>query len=394
MTSTIKHFIEDNIDLIDDEEFEALYDKAENNFYRDSDLDGLTRTLHSCGIYPEFKLKWLPLSYIDIKNEFEKHMDAHPILLSHLANRDENHKAVKAAKAYMLKKNTEATYNVPNPPAFIYNKKTASSYQYARDYVVEVIVDDSTSTVGEFAFVKSPKLKKVHLGKKVKKIGAEAFCGCISLIDINFPDTLESIGKNAFYQTALTEVILPSSVQYVWEGAFRMSNIKKIRFSPAQKVIEEFTCASCSNLEEVIIPGGIDVIKFNAFNGCVSLSKVDLPDTLKTISESAFRSCASLTSINTKQVGRICGNAFDYCMSLVDVEIPNVVSISQRAFAYCTALREIIIPKTCVSVGQDAFADCNRSLVVYYYPEVAKSWNKNWNKGIATIPIGEDTHDI
>lgn len=395
MKNSIKEFIETHIELIEREDFETLYTIAENTFYSDSDIFALTKAFHDCDIYPELSLKILPLTYVDYRNDFEKYLDTYPMLLTYLTSRDENHKAVKLAKVYALKKQVQTIYNVENPPAFIFNKKTEPEYQYAKNYVTEVIVEDTVTSIKDHMFCQSPKLTKVHLGAKVKAIGSEAFCQCHALIDINFPSSLKIIGQNSFYQTGLTEVIIPPSVTEIRPGAFRMSQIRKITFSPNQKYIDEFMCSSCSNLEEVIIPEGIETIRFNAFNGCVNLGGITFPDSLKIIAESAFRSCSFLISINTNQVTQIGGNAFDFCMSLVDVEIPNVVSIAQRVFACCKSLKEITIPKSCKIVGRDVFDGCHDQLVVSYYSEVAdKFWSKDWAKKIKTRDLSEGDHEL
>ena len=55
--------------------------------------------------------------------------------------------------------------------------------------------------IGKNAFKKTPKLRKVIIGKNVRKIGANAFYGCKNLKNIKIKSTSltkKSVGKNVF----------------------------------------------------------------------------------------------------------------------------------------------------------------------------------------------------
>lgn len=387
MDPKIKQFIEDNIDLIEYNDFETLYQKAHNRFYN-SHIYELTKTLHACDIYPEFDLNNLPDVYLDIDDNFENYLDTHDRLLQHLARRNENHKVVKFAKRYLRKKDTIAIYNVENPPIFIYNKKTADNYEFVKDYVTEIHIDDTVTNIPNEAFMSSRKLTKVHLGNKVKKIGNKAFFNCILLEEINFPNTLTNIGALAFYMTGLKEVILPDSILEVQESAFGNSKISKIKFSGNQKEIPILACAGCKNLSQVLIPeGNITLIDSKAFRDCISLSEIQIPPSVEIIGDAAFRG-TTLISFDSSNVGMIGANAFENNIALVDLQLNKVVSIANRAFASCTNLREVTLPSTLKIVGNAIFADCNKSLVVSYHKSSNSiGWSNGWNRGIKTNPM-------
>lgn len=65
------------------------------------------------------------------------------------------------------------------------------------------------------------KIKKLVVGEGVTAIGTRAFYRCLSLNEVSFPNTLESIGQRAFdSDTALTRVVLPASVTGIAAEAF------------------------------------------------------------------------------------------------------------------------------------------------------------------------------
>lgn len=95
---------------------------------------------------------------------------------------------------------------------------------------------------------------------------------------VHFPDTLKTIGLNAFKECEnLIEIELPNSVNHLSEGVFH----------------------SCKNLEKVILPNTLDIIPRFAFAWCDSLKNIILPNTMMRIIDSyAFYKCKSLEKIN------------------------------------------------------------------------------------------------
>lgn len=65
------------------------------------------------------------------------------------------------------------------------------------------------------------KLKKVVLPSSIRIIGESAFENCINLEEINFPDGLVRIGKEAFKNTNLISISIPNSARYIDKNAFK-----------------------------------------------------------------------------------------------------------------------------------------------------------------------------
>lgn len=86
---------------------------------------------------------------------------------------------------------------------------------------------------------------------------------------VEIPAGVSWIGSNAFSgRSALTEVILPDSLEEIGSGAFRGCGLNEIQIPAAVTTIGANAFAGCASLDTVDLPGGITSIGENAFSGC------------------------------------------------------------------------------------------------------------------------------
>lgn len=144
--------------------------------------------------------------------------------------------------------NTPPPYEVSQPRNndYTYTDSSSNSYQYTlnpdgtatltkftgtvADVPSSVIANDGTSytvtAIGENAFGDeehsrfNPTLISVNLPDSIQTIGHGAFYGCSSLHKIILPKGLVTVGHGAFAMAGLTEVTLPKSLKKVGESAF------------------------------------------------------------------------------------------------------------------------------------------------------------------------------
>lgn len=142
-------------------------------------------------------------------------------------------------------------------------------------------------------------------GMPVSGIGEFAFAGCSALQSVVMPDSVTSIGKDAFAESGLVSVLIPDSVTTIGEMAFSM----------------------CRNLQQVKIGTGVTSIGKSAFTE-TAVSEVVIPDGVENIGDSAFRKCANLRKLtigtNVQSIGNL---AFDECTLLEQINW-NVVASS------------------------------------------------------------------
>ncbi len=176
---------------------------------------------------------------------------------------------------------------------------------------------DRVTSIGDLAFLECEKLTTVEL-PQCTSIGYGAFAKCKSLSTIRLTK-VESIGDLAFIQTALTNVTLPTTINYVGAGAFADNNLS-ISFA-GELTSNSIVLDKVSNGEYAIyvklaegsyeltyypikstatsytIMSGTSYIGRYAMAGAINLKSISIPASVKTIGVGALFGCTSLTSV-------------------------------------------------------------------------------------------------
>ncbi len=243
-------------------------------------------------------------------------------------------------------------------------------------------------------------------GYKIVSIGARAFNGNKDITGITIPNSITSIGTNAFEMcTNLTSVNylgyidgwcniefvnLSSNPLYYAKNLYLKGElITNLVIPNTVKEIKTYVFRG-GNFSSVTIPDSVTFIENSAFSGCASLTSISIPDSVTSIGQNVFEGCSSLvyneydnayylgneenpyvvlikakdTNItscvineNTKLLFK---GALYGCSSLTSVTIPDsVTSIESFAFEGCSSLTSITIPDSVTSIGDYAFRNCS-----------------------------------
>jgi len=215
--------------------------------------------------------------------------------------------------------------------------------------IFEIKIPDSVTSIGDNAFYECTSLASLSIPSSVTSIGNFAFYGCSSLTSIAIPSSVTSIGDFAFYEcTSLASLSIPSSVTSIGDCAFW----------------------GCCALASLAIPSSVTSFGEEAFMDCVSLTTLAIPSSVTSIGGWAFYGCSALASLAIPSSVTSIGDwAFAGCSALASLAIPSsVTSIGEEAFYGCSSLTSIAIPSSVTSIGDCAFYGCSSLTTLFAKP--------------------------
>ena len=202
----------------------------------------------------------------------------------------------------------------------------------------------------------------VSFANGIEEIGTGVCKGYISLERVALPDTLVTIGSDAFFNcSSLTGITIPNSVTTIGTNAFNgCIALISADLSCKATVIPDGLFTGCKSLTTAALPSYTTDIGVAAFSGCSSLASINIPDTVKTIAKDAFNGCASLKRISLSTELKTIGEmAFKDCTGLTEIFIPNKVkTISEEAFSGCTSLQNAYIGSSVSVIKKYIFSGC------------------------------------
>lgn len=95
-----------------------------------------------------------------------------------------------------------------------------SSCSFNNTGVQEIILPDTVEKIRDNGFYQNITLKKVILSKNIKHILSEEFFGCYELSEINLHEGIVDIGNNAFRDTHIEKLIIPSTVKNIGDFVY------------------------------------------------------------------------------------------------------------------------------------------------------------------------------
>jgi len=154
------------------------------------------------------------------------------------------------------------------------NPNSAPCYGF-KEEIKTIIIEEGITHVGECDFYEFVNLTSVSLPNSLISIGAEAFKICSALESIVIPDAVTNIGGAAFKGCSnLNSVTLPKALTVLSEGVFSWCGFKQFTIPDGVLKLENGCICECQNLEEITIPASVKYIEGLAFASNPKLQEV------------------------------------------------------------------------------------------------------------------------
>jgi len=191
-----------------------------------------------------------------------------------------------------------------------------------------VIPDDGTIKNIDNYSLMTLNINPKTLPEGITRIGPYAFHSCTNIIELTLPSTLIELGAHSLSCNNLASITIPKGVEKIEEATF-IPYIKNIILEDGNLnykiegnclidiklgiIIKGFDNSviptdgsikriggnsfAYTNIESLIIPEGVTVIGYGAFNNCENLKSITMGMDINYIGTRAFVGCSSLTSV-------------------------------------------------------------------------------------------------
>ena len=118
------------------------------------------------------------------------------------------------------------------------------------------------------------------------------------------------------------------------------------------------TFIKAKDTDSIIIPDGVEVIKFEAFM-MRKIKSIVIPKSVKKIEDLAFSGCSVEKLVIPNSIGDFGEFTFNGCNSLTDVIIEEgITKLGIGMFQNCMSLKSVLLPQSLLSIPDSAFEGC------------------------------------
>lgn len=233
--------------------------------------------------------------------------------------------------------------------------------------LINIQLNSDLLEIGDYCFYNT-NLSKITIPKTIQRIGI--YCFGVNdeklpgLKEVTFQDGLKVISQYSFYGTALESVIIPSSIENIGKYAFgNCTKLVDIQLTNGIKqlgMFEGYAFANCS-VEKIIIPPSVEKITKYCFSDCTKLTRVQFTANIEKakLEEGIFKNCTALNDVVLPDDMLYLGNnMFEKCTSLESIKLPeNLQELGDYCFKGCSKLASLNIPESIKRIGKYCFED-------------------------------------
>ena len=248
----------------------------------------------------------------------------------------------------------------------------------------EIVLPQSLKTIGKNAFYHNYYLQKIDIPAGVTEIGRGAFAKCQNLSDITIRGENTFLHGGAFgektgysvgpFSGKLSELYQQwlyddsASDFFIWQG--QLLDYRGTSKTPVIPDTVKVIGASAfwrSDITGVTIPSSVKLIGASAFYECTSLTSVDIPGSVERIDDGAFSGCTGLTSVTLHEGLKVIGDG---------------------GFNDCEGLTSLVLPEGLTTLEDTALYDCE-NIESFTFPkslsdmEESSIYTSKWYEGLA-----------
>lgn len=202
----------------------------------------------------------------------------------------------------------------------------------------------------------------------VTSIEPSGFSDCSELTSVTLPDTLITVGDNAFKNCVNLAYTIKENGRYLGNAnnpymflsGPEDGDITTFNVNSSCKILGYRAFMNVSTLETINLPDGLISMGNAVFNYCTNLKSIDMPDSVIDLGLAIFQFCENLKTVKlSKNISNITSWMFNQCSNIETIILPeSVTKISKLAFQRCVKLKNVTLSKSLTKIEDRAFYQC------------------------------------
>ena len=267
---------------------------------------------------------------------------------------------------------------------------TIGDYAFASNSFTSVTMPGTLKRIGEYAFAYGDDIRYVRLNEGLESIGTYAFYECQKLAGtLTIPEGITTIEPYTFYNTAITGLNLPSTLERIQGSAFySCGELQQLTLPEGLKSIGTDAFRWCSGITgTLVIPDSVTYL--DGFYNCEGITGLKLGSGVKNIAGWAFKNCTGLTGELVLPDGlTIIGDqAFNMCSGLTGMlTIPDsVTTLGYLTFGNCSGLTGLKLSEALTEIPNSAFANCSGITGELVIPDSVQTVHRGAFEGLSGL---------